>query len=241
MNKLRWVIVFLFLLHLTTNLLLAQVKHEDEINTTVPELKEFHTTIYEIWHNAWPNKDIAMLTKLLPDIQEGFSKLQNAKLPGILREKSDLWNQNLNSMAGIILEYKSSTERQDSVALLDAAEKLHTQYEKMVRTVRPVLKELEAFHQSLYILYHYYTPEYKYNLIKKSVNELSEKMVALNKAKLPERLKEKEAGFIKARKELAASVKQLKAAVKDKKNKTKIVKAIEAMHSKYQSVEAVFD
>ena len=241
MSKLKSLVVLLYVILVLPTITLTQEKHEDEVNASVGELKEFHSTIYEIWHNAWPNKDIALLEKLLTDVKAGYTKLQDAKLPGILRDKTEIWNLNLKTLSEIIVEYQSSVEKKDSAALLSAAEKLHSQYEKMVRVIRPILKELEAFHQTLYMLYHYYTPEYDYAKIKQSVDELSKKMEALNKAKLPERLQETDAEFNKARKELAASLKNLKSVVKKEKEKDKIIEAVEKMHATYQALEAVFD
>ena len=219
----------------------AQDKHSDEINTSVPELKEFHTVIYELWHNAWPNRDVELLKNILPEIEEGFNNVKMAKLPGILREKKDAWENNITIFEKFIEEYKSAVESNDSVALLNAAEKIHSQYEVLVRVIKPVLKEITSFHQSLYMLYHYYTPEYNYEMIKKTVGELSEKMTALNKATLPERMKNKNDEFDTARTELDKSVKKLKSAVKSKKDKEKIINAVETMHTKYQALEAVFD
>lgn len=241
MSKLRSMIALLFFSFVISNITLTQHKHEDETKASVVELKEFHTTIYDIWHNAWPNKDIALLEKLLPDIEEGYTKLQNATLPGILRDKIGDWNKNLKLLENVVNEYKAAVAKKDSVGLLNAAENLHSQYEKMVRVIRPVLKELDAFHQTLYMLYHYYTPDYDYKKIKLSVDELSEKMDTLNTAKLPDRLKERDPEFNKARKELAASVKHLQSAVKREKDKKKIIDAVEKMHSNYQALESVFD
>jgi DNA repair exonuclease SbcCD ATPase subunit len=241
MSKFKSILgVFIFFFILST-ITLTQEKHEGEVNASVEELKEFHSTIYEIWHSAWPNKDIALLEKLLPDIKAGYTKLQNAKLPGILRDKKEIWDLNLKTLSEIIAEYQTSIEKKDSVSLLNASEKLHSQYERIVRVIRPILKELEAFHQTLYMLYHYYTPEYNYDKVKQSVDELSKKMDALNKAKLPERLHEKTAEFNKARKELATSLKNLRSTVKKEKDKVKIIEGVEKMHTEYKALEAVFD
>jgi hypothetical protein len=241
MSKLKSLVVLLYIILVLPTITLTQEKLEDEINASVAELKEFHPTIYEIWHNAWPNKDIALLEKLLPDVKAGYTKLQDAKLPGILRDKTEIWNLNLKTLSEIIVGYQSSVEKRDSVALLNAAEKLHSQYERIVRVIKPILKELETFHQTLYMLYHYYTPEYNYAKIKQSVGELSKKMEVLNKANLPKQLQEKDAEFNKACKELAVSLKNLKSVVKKEKDKEKIIDAVEKMHTKYQALEAVFD
>ena len=43
--------------------------------------------------------------------------------------------------------------------LLTAVEKLHSSYEKMVMVLRPPLKEIDDFHQTLYIIYHKLLPD----------------------------------------------------------------------------------
>jgi hypothetical protein len=98
MSKLKSLIVLLSIFFVLPTITLTQEKHEDEVNASVAELKEFHLTIYEIWHNAWPNKDIALLEKLLPDVKAGYTKLQDAKLPGILRDKTEIWNLDLKTL-----------------------------------------------------------------------------------------------------------------------------------------------
>ncbi len=65
----------------------------------------------------------------------------------------------------------------------------------LVRVIRPALKELDEFHAVLYMLYHYYMPGDSLEQMKSSAVALKEKMVVLNKAVLPERLKSKEPAF----------------------------------------------
>ncbi len=241
MSKMKFLFLLLIFTFIALTVVQAQDKHLDEINASVPELKQFHSVIYKLWHDAWPNKDVGLLKNILPDIEEGFDNVKMAKLPGILREKKDAWENNIKIFEKFLEEYKSAIASNDSAALLNAAENIHSQYEVLVRVIKPVLKEITAFHQSLYMLYHYYTPDYDYKMIKKTVDELSQKMIDLNKATLPERLKNKSDEFSTARTELDKSVKKLKSVVKSKKDKEKIINAVETMHTKYQALEAVFD
>ena len=123
---------------------------------------------------------------------------------------------------------------------LDAAEKLHMQYETMVRVIRPVMKEIDAFHQVLYMIYHYYMPEHKMDELKSAVTELSAKMDTLNAAKLPERLMKKDASFQAARAKLSTSVAFVKGVMASKDEK-KINDAIRRMHSDYEMLDKVFE
>jgi hypothetical protein len=211
-----------------------------EVKAEVPALTEFHSVIYKIWHTAWPNKDYAMLQELLPDVEKLAGNVAKAELPGILRDKKTVWDENIKKLQEIVVEYKTATEAKNNENLMQAAERLHSQYEKLVRTIRPVMKEIASFHESLYPLYHYYLPNYEIEKIKTSVAELKEKMDILNKAELPERWKEKEKKFTAARKKLSKSVDDL-AKVVQTNDKKKIKNSINKMHSQYQVLEKVFD
>jgi hypothetical protein len=211
-----------------------------ETKAAVPALTNFHTVIYQLWHVAWPQKDHERLGKLLPDIEKHSAEIAAAKLPGILREKQNAWDENVKALQEIVGEYKTAVEKQNNPQLLDAAEKLHTQYERLVRVIRPALRELDDFHTVLYGLYHYYTPAYDLEQIKSSVSELQVRMEALNNATLPERLKKKEVAFVASREKLAASVAALAETLPSNDEKT-IKAAIETMHSDYEALQRVFD
>ncbi|MBI4810044.1 MAG: hypothetical protein HY800_01075 [Ignavibacteriales bacterium] len=213
----------------------------DETKAEVPELKAFHEVIFKLWHDAWPNKDIALFKELVPGVDSHAVKVNKAQLPGILRDKKERWDEGVKSLNQIVAEYKKAIATTDTQKILDAAEKLHAQYEKLVRTIRPVLKEIDSFHQVLYPLYHYYMPEYNKEKIKVSVTELQAKMDELNKTELPERLAEKGKTFNTKRDELDKAVRYLVKVVKEVDDEETVTKAIKDMHTKYQAVEHIFD
>jgi hypothetical protein len=211
-----------------------------ETTVRVPELDRFHEVIYVLWHDAWPKKDSAALKELLVRIEEGASQLARADLPGILRDKKPAWDLNIQMLQQAVDQYRKAVQAGDDVALLAAAEQLHGRYEAMVRTIRPPLKEVHDFHAELYMLYHYYLPEFAVENITKSSKALKERMAALNGATLPSRLQTKQAPFDEARKRLSASVDALDLAVQ-KDDEESITQAGELVHSDYQALEAVFE
>ncbi|HCA81798.1 MAG TPA: hypothetical protein DEP53_18870 [Bacteroidetes bacterium] len=213
----------------------------DETSGRVPELDAFHKPIYELWHTAWPAKDIARLKSLLPDVEKAYTTLAAAKLPGILRDKQAKWDEKLQVLAQSMKAYKETVEKGDGEGILKATEAVHMNYEQMVRLVRPVVKELDVFHQSLYLLHHYYMPENKTELIKAAADSLARKMAALNGAALPKRLEARTEQFKKALKNLDESVQAFSAAVKAKKGKDEIAKLENTLHARYQVVEKVFE
>lgn len=232
-------LTFLVALILNGTFVFAQLP--DETSGRVPELDAFHKPIYELWHTAWPAKDIAKLKALFPDVEKAYTTLEAAKLPGILRDKQAKWDEKLQVLTQSVKEYKASVEKNDAEGILKAAEAVHMNYEQMVRLVRPVVKELDVFHQSLYLLHHYYVPENKPDQIKASADSLVQKMVALNGAALPKRLEAKTEQFKKAVKNLDESVKAFAEAVKAKKGKDEIAKLENTLHARYQVVEKVFE
>jgi hypothetical protein len=218
----------------------AQEKAHDETKAEVPALKQFHTVIYKLWHTAWPNKDIAMLTSLVPEIEQRSEAVAEAQLPGILRDKQTAWQAHVNRLQETVQLYKTAAGAKNENALLDAAELLHTQYEKLVRLIRPPLPELDEFHTALYPLFHYYLPEYDIEKINTSVEALMEKMSVLNNASLPERMKAKESSFVAKRAALSNAVRFLQSAMATDK-KESVMSAVEHVHADYQALEKVFE
>jgi len=111
----------------------------------------------------------------------------------------------------------------------------------MVRVIRPVLKEVDAFHQVLYMLYHYYLPDYDFEKIKQAALDMKEKMDDLNKAALTKRVEARKDQFEKARNELNDSVIELSTIVTAGDDKDKVSAAVENLHTKYVELEHIFD
>jgi len=212
-----------------------------ETSSEVPELWDFHDVIYQIWHEAWPEKNTEMLTDLIPEIEAGFTKLKEAPLPGILRDKHEAWINGIEDMEKIIKTYKENAAAGQKEALLKTAEDLHTQFEMLVRLIRPVMKEIDQFHQELYMLYHYYMPEFNVQKIKDSTAELLLRMEPIEKAKLPARLTDKQSVFDQAKTDLKKSLNQLQQTVADEADKDQVNKAIETVHDKYQTLVEIFE
>jgi len=219
----------------------AQKEIDHNVNSEVKELSDFHDVIFQIWHTGWPHKDIKFLKSILPAVEKGYEKIKKAELPGILKDKKSKWDDGLKKFGVCVDMYKIACSKKDSISLLNAAEKLHSQFELMVRIIKPVTKEIDSFHQTLYVLYHNYLPADEFEKIKAVASELKTKMEDLNKAPLSQRLKGKEDKFAKVKEELSASVDKLKEVVKAGNNKKDIDKLVNSLHSKYQELEKLFD
>jgi len=211
-----------------------------ETESTVPELSAFHEVIYPIWHTAYPEKDIAMLKSLVPQVNELAEKVFAAKLPGILREKQAKYDAGLAEFRKSVEAYNAAAKGSDDKAMLDAAEVLHAKYEMLVRILRPVLKEMDAFHKVLYVVYHTHLPAKDWAAIRAAAPDLKAKAEAVTKATLPTRLQAKAEAFAKAADELAKAATVL-AGLEPKADGAAVEQAVQKLHSRYQELEKIFD
>ncbi len=221
--------------------LIAQQEKEHEVSSEIKELTQFHDVIYPIWHTGWAEKDIKLLVSLVPDVKKGYAAIKKVKLLGVLREKRTKWDEGFKNFTVAVDLYKKAAAKKDSVGILDAAEKLHSQYEALVKIVKPLMQQIDNFHQELYMLYHYYLPNYDYEKIKKSITMLRARNESVFVSKIPERLKARQEEFTKAKIELDQTVQELFELVLIVDDKAKITKAVDAVHSKYQQLEKVFE
>jgi hypothetical protein len=167
-------------------------------------------------------------------------KIYSAQLPGILHEKQAKWDQALAELRKAVDSYLAAAAGPDDAALLSTAEALHTRYEMMVRTIRPVLKEIDDFHKTLYIVYHKYLPDKDYARIRESSGDMLSKAEAITKAALPKRLESKSQAFGPAAQELFEATKALVEAAKSSPEEA-VAAAVEAVHTKYQALAKIFD
>ncbi|MCX8010896.1 MAG: hypothetical protein N3A61_07075 [Ignavibacteria bacterium] len=240
LNSLILSILLLFSLNVIAQEHQECADDEKDLESKVAELDAFHEVIYPIWHTAYPEKDYNALRSYLPEVNKLAEAIYNAKLPGILRDKEDKWKEGLKVFKNSVDDYNKACAGTGNEALLKAAEVMHAKYEMLVRIIRPVLKEVDAFHKVLYVIYHKYLPEKKYKEIAKVGNDLKVKAEAITKAKLSKRLEARTEAFNKASAELLQSVNKLIKVSKSNKGKA-IENAVEEMHTKYQNVEKIFD
>ncbi len=217
-------------------------QQEDQMKETeskVPELEQFHEIIYPIWHTAYPAKDCAALRNYVGEVNLLAEKIYSAKLPGILRDKQDKWNTGIGEFKESIDEYNIQAAGQSDSLLLTAAEELHSKYEMLVRIIRPVSKEVDEFHQQLYVIYHTYLPSKDYKKILSVSSKLVEKSEAISKMKISGKLEAKSEKINTAALDLLKAAKELNSLGKAANGK-KVELAVEKVHAKYQKLEELF-
>ena len=243
MKKLM-LILSLSLLVLATNKTFAQTNEQSsEISSDVPELQAFHKIIYPLWHKAYPAKDFTAIKGFVPEIKANMEKMNSAKLSGILRDKENQWKEQLVKFNAVAESYYKACAENDEAAMLKAAEKFHSAYEAMNRVVRPFTPEIDAYHQTLYVIYHKLLPEKNF----KGVSVLMEKLIAQAQAiyKTPEeqiakRLKDRVPKYYTVSKEVYDNTVALQKIINEGSEKMK-AQAVETLHISYQKLESVFE
>ncbi len=226
------------------NAAFAQTKEQEaEISSDVPELRAFHTIIYPLWHKAYPAKDFAAIKSFVPQIKANMEKMNSAKLPGILRDKEAQWKEQLVKFNAMADTYYKACADNNEEGMLKAAENFHRGYEAMNRVVKPFVPEMDAYHQTLYVIYHKLNTEKDYKAISALMDKFIAQAEALPKTdmvKLEKRLKDKTPKYSVAVKEIYDNTVALKAALGKKSAKEKAA-AVETLHTSYKKLEAVFE
>ncbi len=218
--------------------LAQQAPKEADLKTEVPALTAMHEVIMPLWHEAWPAKDTAAMATMWPAIEKHVKAVTQAELPGILRDKSSAWRDGVAALNRSATAYQVAIDTKEDAALLKAAEALHRDYEALVKVVRPILKEMDDFHASLYVLYHYQLNPLDMKGAVESVTAMRTKIAALNAAVLPDRLKAKQEAFTAQRARLSAALDALVAAIGG--DRTRIAESVEKLHIEYEKLERVF-
>jgi hypothetical protein len=238
-NKINLILILTLLLALP--LFSQDDEHSSEVNSSVPELFDFHEVIYPIWHTAYPEKNYAMLKEMVTEVNSGAEKIYAAQLPGILRDKEEEWNKGVTKLRSSVENYNQAMEGNDEAEMLSAAEVLHSDYEMLVRIVKPVTKEVDEFHKVLYMIYHHYWPNKNMEEFGKAVDDLAIRADELANCVLPKWASDKAEPFAEQSQKLYDSTKNLKALKDSDADDAQLEKAIEDVHDNYVALEGLFD
>lgn len=212
----------------------------DELKADVPALREFHEVIYPLWHDAWPNKDYDLMKELLPRVRERVAAIQQAELPGILRDKRESWARGVEGLTATLAAYEQAAQADDGAALLGAVERIHGDFESLVRIVRPAMKELDAYHVVLYRIYHYYAPQEQADELRRAAGELKTACAELGRAPAPRRHADQAERLGREVAELCERTDRLDEVAAGAEWEP-ISGAVERVHSQYQTVLEIFE
>jgi hypothetical protein len=235
-------VIFLIIALLFSNSLFSQEDQQSsEIDSSVPELFDFHEVIYPIWHTAYPEKNYAMLKEMVSEVNSGAEKIYSAQLAGILRDKQEEWNKGVAKFRTSVEQYNLAMSGTDETAMLNSAEELHSNYEMLVRIIRPVTKEVDEFHKVLYMIYHQYWPNKDMLQFDEAVDNLEILSEELNKCVLPKWASDKSDSFKEQTQKLYEATKNLKTLKDSDVDDAQLEKAVDKVHSNYVALEALFD
>jgi hypothetical protein len=237
-NKINLILILTLLLSL--QLFAQDDQHSSEVNSSVPELFEFHEVIYPIWHTAYPEKNYAALKEMVPEVNSGAEKIYTAQLPGILRDKQEEWDKGVAKLRTSVEKYNQEMAGTNEEEMLLAAEVLHSDFEMLVRIVKPVTKEVDEFHKVLYMIYHQYWPNKNMEEFGKAVDDLAMRADELANCVLPKWASEKSDEFKEQSQKLYDATKNLKELKDSKADDTELGKAIENVHDIYVALEGLF-
>ena len=239
--KRSFYLILIFFTLICVNLFSQEDEQKSEIESSVPELFDFHEVIYPIWHTAYPEKNYTMLKEMVPDVNTGAEKIYSAKLPGILRDKETEWEKGVSEFRSSVEKYNEAMNGDDESNMLSAAENLHSDFEMLVRIIRPVTKEVDEFHKVLYMIYHHYWPNKNKEKFGKAVDDLEMRAEELNKCVLPKWASDKSKEFSVESEKLYEATNNLKKLKDENAEESEIDKAIENVHSNYVTLEGLFD
>ena len=237
-NKINTILIVSLLLALP--LFAQDDQHLSEVDSSVPELFEYHEVIYPIWHTAYPKKNYVMLKEMVPEVNSGAEKIYSAQIPGILRDKQEEWDKGVAKLRSSVERYNQAMQGTEETEMLLAAEGLHSDFEMLVRIIRPVTKEVDEFHKVLYMIYHHYWPNKNMEEFGKAVDDLAMRADELANCVLPKWASEKSDEFKGQSQKLFDATKNLKELKDSDADETQLNKAIEDVHDNYVALEGLF-
>lgn len=213
---------------------------DPELAAKVPALVALHEVVAPLWHEAYPERDLAKVRELLPALKDGVAKVEAATLPGILRDKAEPWRAGVASLVAATAACERSLAAGDVDATLAAVEEVHARFEALVRTVRPRLKELETYHVALYPLVHRAAPARSLEALRSGTPPLVSACEALVKAQLPSRMAAKAEVFASGASALCAATARL-AELGAGADLDATLAQLDAVHTQYQALEHALD
>ena len=167
-----------------------------------------------------------------------FRNYQQSALPEILHSKQAKWDNEIKNLQNNLSTLQKAVKEDNKESMLKSVESLHGSYEQLVRIIRPVLSELESFHEELYKVYHSYMPNNDIEKIKAIIPDMKIKIGQLKQAKLPQNLADRQNKFDGAVSKLETSLNELENSIKTN-SKEKIQPAVEKLHTAYQNIDAL--
>ena len=213
---------------------------ESELAAEVQELDAIHGIMVPMWHDAWPAQDYAAIRVAVSEFEPLLVALDAAELPGILQDKQGTWDEQKQLLMSTYEGLKGAAEAGQDEQMMGFAEAFHMNYEGLVRVIRPLTPELDAFHQHLYGIYHYYGPGYDLEKIGNSARDMAAAIPSLQGVTLPERLASHQGHWGMVVERMGQNIGALISVLQDP-SRDAVDAAIETIHADYSELEGIFD
>ncbi len=223
----------------TAAVLAAEPAAPDETRAEVPALTSLHEVVYPLWHDAWPSRNFELVADLLPGVRERVAAVRSAELPGILRDRKKEWDAGVSALSASLDLYEKAVAARDETGMLDAVEALHADFERLVRVVRPAMRELDAYHVELYVVYHRILPGKDLDRMPAAADAMAEKCRALAAAAVPKRFAAEEEQIRREIGILCRETEGLREAARGRDPEA-VAAAVETVHERYRKLEAIF-
>lgn len=100
----------------------------------IPELISFHDDVlHEIWHEAYPNDDIAAIKAAVPAFKEKAAALTNVQWPEALGDQIEAIKDKVTALQDAVNELENACQGNDTKAIKKATENIHSLYETIAR------------------------------------------------------------------------------------------------------------
>lgn len=100
----------------------------------IPELIAFHDDVlHEIWHEAYPNDDIAAIKAAVPAFKEKAAALNKVQWPEALGDQTEAIKEKVAALQNAVNDLDIACQGNDSEAIKKATEEVHSLYEKIAR------------------------------------------------------------------------------------------------------------
>lgn len=100
----------------------------------IPELISFHDEVlHDIWHEAFPNNDIAAIKAAVPAFKEKAEALSNIQWPEALGAQVDEIKAKVVELQNAVTDLELACQGDDVEAIKQATDKVHSLYERIAR------------------------------------------------------------------------------------------------------------
>jgi hypothetical protein len=101
------------------------------INPPIPEIDDFHKTLYYVYHDYLPNKDWENINRSVDEFGVKMEKIEKVVLPKWMADQEEQFNTARQNLKQAVQELASLKNTEDKAQLEKAIEKVHEAYVKL--------------------------------------------------------------------------------------------------------------